>query len=199
MRMIDPNELLFSMSTIADDMAPLEQVSGESPAGLVFHEDEWRQVEFFDKSRLKEIQQKLKELKVFATANKQGIGFRKVYVRKLQPAPVLADPSSLSTLERELATSAKEGPVLYAGRSITGRVANGFALAIGRGVSLYGFHDRSGILVLGAIVENGGDDQALVRAFATLNARSQLILVDWRSQMLLLGVAKDGNIDVWQP
>lgn len=199
-KMIDPSTILFSMSTIANDMAPLEKVSEVAPSDLIFHEDEWRQVEFFDRSRLGEVQAKLIDLKAFATAHQQKVGWSNVYVRELTPAPVLRGKAALETLEGQLKVKAHGGAVIFTGASnVVGRVADGLSFPLGGGVALYGFSSEAGIPVLGAIVESGGDNQILVRAFQKLSASDHLILVDWRAQMVLTSVAEDGSIQTWRP
>ena len=61
-RHMNPNDILFSMSTISNDAAPLEAFSGKiGGQDLIFHEDEWRQIEFFPKKRLGEVE-RLKEI-----------------------------------------------------------------------------------------------------------------------------------------
>jgi hypothetical protein len=197
---IDPSTILFSMSTISDDSAPLEMSGPVSPTDVVFHEDEWRQVEFFPRSRLAEVQNNLKELKSFAQAHKRGIGWSKIYVRKIKPAAVVSGTGALGKLERQLGVHALAGPVLFAGsRNILGRVANGFALPLGGKVSLYGFQDSTGIPVLGANIAAGGNDQILTRAFSTVSTGERVILVDWRAQMVLISVTPDGQIEAWRP
>lgn len=199
-KMVDPQTILFSMSTISDDMAPLEQIDHVDLSDLIFHEDEWRQVEFFDRSRLSEIERTLTELKAFATAHQQRSGWSKIYVRKLTSEPVVQGSTSIAKLESLLGIAAKAGPVMFTGgNSLVGRVARGFSLQLGGGVALYGFGDEAGISVLGANVAAGGDDQTLTRAFQKLSLSDHLILVDWRAQMVLIAVAEDGRIEAWRP
>jgi hypothetical protein len=49
------------------------------------------------------------------------------------------------------------------------------------------------------MVERGGEDLKLTQAFAQLSKVYKLILVDWRSQLLLVSVAPSGDVDVWRP
>jgi len=50
---------------------------------------------------------------------------------------------------------------------------------------------------LAALVD--GDDSPLTKAFLTLNKKYQLMLVDWRSQMLLVSTTPAGQVNVWRP
>lgn len=197
---LDASKLLYSMSTLSGENAPVSPVAQVQSTDFLFHEDEWRQVEFFPRSRLSEIQSKLSELKAFAAANARASGWSQIYLRKVKPAPVVRRPNALSTIARSLNTTVMPSPVLFYGQnSVVGRITNGFSLPLGRGITLYGISDPAGIQVLAANVADGGDDQTLVRAFATLSASDQLIIVDWRAQLVLVAMAKDGNVEVWRP
>lgn len=200
MTSMDPRNILFSMPTLADDMAALDPVErGPSDEDLVFHEDEWRQLEFYSSGRLGEIQGKLRELAAFEAAHRVQSGWTQVYVRQLRAAPVLAGPDALNSLSRGLGAQVQQSPVLFHGtHSITGRIHSGFSLQLGQRAWLYGFQDGTGIPVLGAMLQDA-DDQLLTSAFSRLYHSDRLVLVDWRAQMVLTGVTASGQIDVWSP
>ena len=199
---MDPNKILFTVSTLSNDAAPVTPLKGKAGAtDAVFHEDDWRQIEFFPASREQEIRQALMALAAFEREQKvPGGGWKKVYVRKLPAQPVVIGAAALGTLAKDLGVAVKPGPVVNQGPdTILGRVAHGFSLPVGRGVALYGFSDASGVPVLGAHVEEGAEDDALTNAFVKLNAKHHLILVDWRAHLLLSGIAKDGSFISWRP
>lgn len=201
-QMIDPNSILFSMSTISEDAAQLAPLNGEAGAAdVTFHEDDWRQIEFFPASREQEIRQTLTALAAFEKEHRVGGGgWKKIYVRKLPARPVLAGSVALGTLAKDLGVAPGPGPVVNQGPDkILGRIAHGFSLPVGRGVALYGFSDATGVPVLGAHVAEGAEEEALTKAFVKLNARRHLILVDWRAHLLLSGVAPSGNFISWRP
>jgi hypothetical protein len=199
-QMVDPNTIMASISTISDDAAPVEPAGKIEPGDLVFHEDDWRQIEFFPASREAEIRKTLAELAMFEKAHRKGAVWDKIYLRKLDVAPVLPGPLARDTLLADLGQSARPAPVLFYGDNvIVGRVAHGFSVPVGKSVALYGFQDSTGIPVLGASVQPGSDDLALTRVFAKLNASHHLIMVDWRQHLLLLGVAPGGNFEAWRP
>lgn len=200
--MMDPNKILFSISTLSDDAAPIAPLKGKADAAdVTFHEDDWRQIEFFPASREQEIRQALSALAAFEREQRSpGGGWKKPYVRKLPVQPVVAGTAALATLAKDLGVAAKPGPIVNQGPNrILGRVAHGFSLPVGRGVALYGFSDANGVPVLGARVEDGAEDDALTNAFVKLNTKHHLILVDWRAHLLLSGVAKDGSFITWRP
>lgn len=198
---LNPNDILFSMSTLSNDAAPLEPVAGKPGAqDLIFHEDEWRQIEFFPKERLGEIKRMLTELKSFETAHRKKIGWDKVYVRRIADAPVLAGDGALTSLERRLGAKAGAAPIVFTGaHTVMGRVAGGFSLPLGGRVSLYGVTNGTGIAVLGANLNAPADDQVLMRAFAKLSARDHLILVDWRAERALVSMTADGQVTFFAP
>ena len=194
---IDPGTIIFSISTIADDRPALKEAGPVGTNELIFHEDDWRQLEFFDRARLEELTPKLKEAKDFSNSHRQGVGWNKVYVRQLAVAPVIGGANAVNVLGKHLGVAAAPGPILSTASAIIGRVADGFSFQMGGGVWLYGVSDDAGVPVLGACVL-GGDDEVLVRTFAMLNANHGVFLVDWRAHMVLTGVEAGGQIKTWR-
>ncbi len=193
---IDPTKLLYSLATISTDdyvLEPMALPPGE--ADLVFHEDDWRQIEFFAGDRRDEIARMLTSLKAFEARNRVANGYRTIFERKLGAKPVLA--GSVAALETAFGTTAGPGPVLFHGSAeVAGRVADAFSLPLAGKAWIYGARDLG---VLGAAMPPGADNEVLARAFMTLSNSHGLVLVDWRSQMLLLNVADEGNLEVWRP
>ena len=198
-QMMDPSKILFLMSTIADDLPPLDPLTGPPGAGaLELHEDEWTQNEFLPKAMLPEIQRMLSELKVFEAENRAGPGFRSIYIRKFERARLMAGKTALEHLQSVLGAGVGPAPLVTSVEGVA-RVRNGFTMEIGRNVHLYGYADDSGIPVIAADLGSNPDDQRLVEAFAKLNASDGLVFVDWRQQVLLVSTAADGTIEVWRP
>lgn len=199
-QMIDPAKVLFSMSTLAGENPAVTPVAQVKDFDLVFHEDEWRQVEFYPRSRLAEVERTLTELKAFEVLHAQGKGWSKIFLRKIRDAPVLSGADALDSMGRRFGAAAAAAPILFYGsNTIVGRVADGFSLPLGGGITLYGVRGPAGIRVLGANVAAGADDQTLTGAFATLSASDHLIIVDWRAHMILVAVGENGQIEVWRP
>jgi hypothetical protein len=192
---MDPSKILFSTPTLSNDLGPLEPLTIKpSRNDLIFHEDEWRQVEFLPAERLAEVKHMMSEYKTFEAEQRATYGWRNVYVRKLTPSAVVRD---VSALEKALGVKSSAAPILAHGDSGASRVVGGFTLLLGGNVALYGFSEASGVAVLGAYLQNA-DDRVLASAFQSLNAKLGLILVDWRAQMILVSTTK-GKIDVWKP
>ncbi|MEA5559509.1 hypothetical protein [Nodularia spumigena] len=205
---VDPKSIMFTVPTISNDLAPLDPIATPPQASEPqMHEDDWCQVEFFRKSYLPELERILKEYKAFESSNRQMTKvqgkeypvWRNTYVRTVAREPLVLGNEALSQLAKIV--GAKPGPAaaLFSSSSWSGRVKDGFTLVVGRSVELYGYSSSGDIPVLGASVGENPDDQALVKAFASLNASLGLVLVDWRSQFILVGVNSDGKVQAWRP
>ena len=205
---VDPKTIMFTVPTISNDLAPLDPITApprtDDPQ---MHEDDWCQVEFFHKSYLPELEHKLKEYKAFEASNRQLTKiegkeypvWRNTYVRTVARESLVPGSAPLLQLEKIVGSKAGPAPALFSSSSWNGRVKDGFTLKIGRSVELYGYTSQGEVSVLGASVGANPDDQALVRAFASLNTSLGLVLVDWRSQFILVGVGADGKIEAWRP
>lgn len=197
---LDPKTILFTTPTISNDLAQLEPVHiAPSNGDLVFHEDEWSQVEFFPRSQLGEVQRLLKEYKPFERAQRVQNGWREVYVRRIRRVPVLSGADATHQLEVLLGAKAGAAPMLFSSGTVSGSVKSGFSLPLGGNVTLYGYQDSQGIPILGAIIGSNPDDSKLTKAFMRLNSDRDLILVDWRAQFVLVSVSSSGQIEAWQP
>ena len=197
---IDPKTILFTTPTLSNDIAELDPVDRQlNNTDFIFHEDEWSQVEFFPKAQLSEVQRLLSEYKPFEQAHRAQHGWREVYVRKVQRVPVVSGSQPVKHLEQLLGVSASAAPMLFSSSAVSGSVRNGFSLPLGGNVTLYGYTEGESIPVLGAIVGRNPDDSKLTQAFVKLSIRNGLILVDWRSQLVLVSVAPSGQIEVWRP
>ncbi len=198
---LDPKTILFSVPTLSNDLAALEKMDRTPDSSdLVFHEDDWSQVEFLPKSQLPEIQKLLKEYKAFEAANRvPGGGWRNVYVRKIQRQPLVQGSQPIQKLEKILGAKTEGGLVLYSTSGTGGRVKDGFVLPLGGNVTLYGYTANDSIPVLGASVGQNPNDTKLTKAFTKLHATFELVLVDWRAQMLLVSTKESGQIEVWRP
>jgi hypothetical protein len=198
-QLVDPDKILFSTPTIANDLPPLDPITGQRPNGvLALHEDEWTQNEFLPEAMLPEVQRMLKEFKTFEAENRVGSGWRNIYVRELNRAPLMAGNNALVHLQSVLGAKAGPAPLVTSVEGVA-RVRNGFTFEIGRNVHLYGYSDEGGIPVIAADLGPNPEDQRLTEVFAKLNASDGLIFVDWRQQMLLVSATPDGKIAIWRP
>jgi len=171
------------------------------------HEDDWCQVEFFRRSYLPELERILKEYKAFEASNRemttikgnQYAVWRKVYVRRVTRELLLSGDELPAQLAKIVGGEIGPAPALFSSSTWSSRVKNGFTVRVGRNVDLYGYVADGGIRVLAASVGPNPDNQSLVTAFNKLNAELGLVLVDWKSQFILVGTSPDGKVQTWQP
>jgi hypothetical protein len=196
---IDPNKLLFSAPTLSNEIAETEPVSSQPGKDvLVFHEDDWCQVEFIKKSQLPEIKKTLSEYKIFEAKNRTGNGWKNVYVRDMKKEIVVPGKQSVTQIATLL--RAKQGEMVYlASTEGFGNVKNGFTVPLGGNISLYGTIGEAGVTVLAADVGQNPETSRLADAFVSLNRAYGLVLVDWKSQTVLLSKNKSGKIEIWKP
>jgi hypothetical protein len=200
MQTMNPKNLLFSIPTLADDLAALEPIDKPPTRGdVVLNEDDWAQLEFFPPAARPTVQQHLTELKAFEAANRKASGWKKVYVRKIQRLPVVPAPNPLRRLESVLGAKAGGPAFITSSNAIAGRVKRGFSFDLGGNIQLYGYAVDNGIPILAASVGPKADNMKLASAFMKLHKSDGVMLVDWRAQLLLAGVSKDGNIETWRP
>ena len=197
---VDPKKILFSVPTLSDDIAelmPLNEKPNSKDFG--FNEDEWCQIEFFPKNQLEIIQQTLREYKRFEQEHRVNEGWNDVYIRKIQRIPVLSDIHPTEKLEKLLGVKVSAAPFLFTSSAISGKVKNGFTIHLGGNIVIYGYVDKENIPVLGANVGENPDDSRLTNAFMKLNASAGLLLVDWRSQLLVIDTNNASNVKIWRP
>lgn len=195
--MIDVNSILYSMPTISGDsieyMVPTKKSFEGAPE---FHEDEWCQLEFFPKSKLKTIQSKLMEYKSFEQKSRVSSGWKNIYVRNIQRGEFALTVEDLVTLE---GSALHPAPLLTTTSSPLGQVKNGFSVSIGHGALLYGIAEGGVIKSLAASVYSDAGNNALTSAYMSLDKKEELIIVDWRGQMIIMGSSSDGKLGVWKP
>jgi hypothetical protein len=194
--MVDVNSILYSMPTMSgDSIEYVIPTEGSFEGAPQFHEDEWSQLEFYPRVRLEEIQQKLIEYKVFEAKSRVASGWKKIYLRKISRGKFKADINILGKLEGAHVLPA---PILTTASRALGQVKGGFTVTIGEGALLYGVIENDSIISLAASVHSDQGNNALTTAFMSLDKTEELILVDWRGQMIITG-SSDGKLGVWKP
>lgn len=189
----------FNIPTVAADDIEFVLPTSESFAGAPqFHEDEWRELEFFPHARLDEIKRKLAEYKAFEQAHRTETGWTDIYARRIIPSAVLPGRQALDQIADMLKTTRLPGPILTTSRP-RGHARGGFTLPLAGKGFLYGVADDAGVQVLAAKVPRFGNDAQIKGLFAELNKAYQLVLADWRLQTLFIGLVPTGEIDIWRP
>lgn len=196
---MDPRNIGFTMSTIAADNLQFEAPSAQSSAGAPkFHEDEWRQIEFFPAARLPELQKRMQEFKAFEQQNRVQYGWKDIYARRIAGSSLVgvAGPKDVASI---LQGNIAPAPILTTTSAPLGQVKGGFSIRLAGAVFLYGVADEATVSILAAMVERGGDERVLTAAFTRLYKQYKLVLVDWRGQMILSAVEANGEPVIWRP
>lgn len=197
---VDPKTIRYSMPTVAADKIEFVMPTKESFEGAPqFHEDEWCQLEFYPSARLAEVKQLLVEYKAFELRHRVEHGWNDIYARHVQRSTFVVGPGAVDQIAKSIGAARAPAPILTTTSSPLGQVKGGFTFRLPGSVLIYGLASEQGINVLAALVERGGEDLQLTKAFAALSRQSGLVLVDWRSQMVLVSSGPDGGISVWRP
>ncbi len=199
-QMIDPKTIMFTTPTLSNELADLEPL-GRQPSNedLVFHEDEWAQIEFLRADQLPVIKKTLGDFKSFELAHRVKHGWSEVFVRHFPRETLIAGDSAIQHLQQVLGVASGPGAVLFSSNTVNGRVKGGASFRLGGNVALYTSPGPNGVQILGANVGRNPDDSKLLSAFAKLSASDHLVLVDWRQQLVLIATTRDGQVDVWRP
>jgi hypothetical protein len=197
---VDADSIRYSMPTVAADTLNFVMPTKETFEGAPqFHEDEWCQLEFFPKERLSEVKKHLTDFKSFEEKNREQYGWKNIYARRISRDIAFGTYGQVKAVASQLNASPGPAPILFTASNPLGQVGGGFTIPIGSSVFLYGASQGQEITSLGAIVETGGDDQQLMAVFQDLNEKYEYVLVDWRSQFILVGTAPNGKIELWRP
>lgn len=200
MALINPKTIRFSMPTVAADDIEFVIPSPQSFDGAPqFHEDEWRQIEFYPLSHLAALKTRLVEYKSFEERHRTQHGWTEIYARRVAAPGVVRGSGARAALAALLMATAQPSPILITASAPLGQVKGGYTLRLADSVFVYGIAGDSGVESLAAIVDHGGDNTCLTAAFAKLHREHKLALVDWRSQLLLTSVESGGQISVWRP
>jgi hypothetical protein len=77
---INPNNILFSLATIFDELPAIDKTVSASAPALQLHEDDWRQIEFVGVKNRSPLKQQLAEFISFRDSHRKSLGFTSVYV-----------------------------------------------------------------------------------------------------------------------
>lgn len=168
-QMIDPQELLFSLPTINDEISETENVSTENL--FTIHEDDWRQWEFISKKYILELKQELEAVIEIYENHKVGIGFDKVHIRELIKQPLIDKSIKIEEFGQTLNITKKSDGFGFAG---SGKVKDSFAFQIAEGMTFYGQTNNDLITVL--CVQNNNNSIQIIEQIAR---KYEIVFVDW--------------------
>jgi hypothetical protein len=178
---VDPRKLLFSLPTISNELAPMEE--GTTKLGrnvLEMHEDDWRQIEFLSRRRQPEIEATLAAIRTIYSDHRVESGaFKEIHVRK-----GLAEPIDEHTVDFASVNGLFNGDAApYDGLSfagVAGTVLGGFAWRIAEGLDLYGRRRGTTVTELGLFLHGSPDGATtFMKSISRLADTHTLWLVDW--------------------
>jgi hypothetical protein len=181
---IDPSSILFTLPTICDQ-AP-ETVPNpipDNPEAFRINEDDWRQVEFIVDRDLPQVEREMAAIEDFKHANRVGLGWKNVYVRKERP-----DGLFPSHLPYSLIDSIPHGPVQELVIESAGKeamVKGGFAVRLSRTVFMYGRQSGGIIIDLGLSTTADQKESIPRQDLLVLCKKLNLIIADWCAGRLL--------------
>lgn len=193
---VNPNDILYSMPTISGDKIDFQIPTEESFEGAPqFHEDDWCQLEFYPTSRLSEIQKQLTQYKLFESKNRVASGWKNIFIRENARSKFEFGSELLASLLNAIKASS---PILTTSSKPLGQVKHGFTINLGDGAFLYGIEQDNKVISIGATVYSDAGNQLLTNAYTAISKSNELVLVDWRAQMIMVG-SSNGKMQVWKP
>lgn len=186
--MLDPQELLFSLPTVADGVPPVvpDTASDDDPGAPTLHEDDWRQIEFRSSRERERVQEQLATIRAHVDINRVGIGFREVFVRPDPDVPIAGGALTVAEIVRELGATGATPVCLRSGDGAN-RAEDAFAVEVPGVGFVYGSERDGDVGTLGLAVVDRQPQLGEIDGVARLSARFDLILVDWLRQEIVPG------------
>ena len=173
---VDPQKILFSLPTIWHAYPPTEGPLLEGRE-LLLHEDDWRQVELVSLSQEGVVDEELAEIaEVLDTSRVEGVGFRKIHVRKRLEQPLQGVELSLEHLRRTFESATESQVVLHDSSHC---VTDSFSFFLTREVALYGVCDAAGVGVLAVAALGHERESVPLPGVRRLADEYGLLVVDW--------------------
>jgi hypothetical protein len=178
---VDPGELLFSLPTIANDALP-PVVPGSSKLDvhtIEIHEDDWRQVEWVSASAGDAIAAELEAVRRIYDQERQGVGFKKLHLRRAIPVPLAGRSFSLADLRSALGPAAT-WLAGFAYLGVAGVVDSSFAVRLISSIEIFGLAPGGAVqAVCFANTRTNNVPRPDVENLAGFAAAHDLVLVDW--------------------
>ncbi|MES9993890.1 MAG: hypothetical protein ABW098_18225 [Candidatus Thiodiazotropha sp.] len=174
---IDPNELLYSLPTISNDIAGVENVKSLDNI-LVLAEDDWRQFEFIDRKNEPLINEEFDEIENIYKNYREGVGFKNLHLRKKIDSPLEDIEIALNTLEQSFEVIKQYNGVAFSSAAAT--IVGGFALQTKSGWLLWGqVNEKGDITVLTLSHTKESNIKGIANEIDTFVEKHGLYLVDW--------------------
>ena len=140
---VDPNELLYSLPTINNDIAGVQNAASFEDVA-VLREDDWRQFEFIDQRNESLINEEFNDIKNIYENHREGIGFKNLHVRKKIVSPLEKVNLTINALEKSFDLASNYNGVAF--NSAAATIVGSFALKTKSGWLLWGQVNKSGVI-----------------------------------------------------
>ena len=174
---VDPNELLYSLPTISNDIAGVE--NAETLENIaVLREDDWRQFEFVARTYESTINEEFGHIKNIYENYREGAGFKKLHLREKIITPLEGSPLTLDLLEESFDIAKKYEGVAFNNAAAT--IVGGFALQTESGWLLWGQVNETGeILALNISQTKESNIVGISDNIDQFTEKNDLYIVDW--------------------
>jgi hypothetical protein len=174
---IDPNELLYSLPTINNDIAGVENTESLENVA-VFREDDWRQFEFVVRNYESTIENELGHIKKIYESHREGVGFKKLHLREKIVTPLENSSLTLKLIGESFDIAKKYEGVAFNNAAAT--IIGGFALQTESGWLLWGQANESGeILSLNISQTRESNITGISDKIDKFTEKHGLYLIDW--------------------
>ena len=177
---VDPKTILFSLPTISNEMASVEEGSSKlNRKTLELLEDDWRQIEFVSATLDAVVERNLDAIReIYANQRVESGAFKSLHVREGLSQPLQDNQFSKTDLAQCIGPSAV-GLDGISFSSIAGLVSGGFAFSISDVLYVYGTEADGRVNVLGLYRKQGAITEEMTPTLSDMAKNKNLRLVDW--------------------
>jgi hypothetical protein len=178
--MVDPNDLVFSLPTLADRMPEGVKAEAAVPGAFHMHEDDWRQVEFVGRSQADAVEAELGRLRTFMARHRKGVGFTEVHVRSERPEGLVPLGIGADRLESLLPDGVPRRRLVVGGAPWGPVIVSGYAIDLGPDATAYVEVIDGRVATIGLPLSWRHGTVPAADTFLSVVARTlDLRLVDW--------------------
>jgi hypothetical protein len=183
-----PGNILFSLPTISDGIADLEDAPSLENV-LVVHEDDWRQRELVSLSFREQIAAEFEAIKQIYDTQREASGFRNVHIRRAISAPLEGTRITLRDLTHELGAQHRYSGAAF--NHVAAVIRGGFAFRGAAGWTFWGQrseHETASFICLHPAYGSMDAHEGAAMLDEFLAARG-LYFVDWIRLIAVKSVA----------
>lgn len=174
---INPNELLYSLPTINNDIAGVEHASSLENIA-VLREDDWRQFEFLDQRNESIVNQEFIAIENIYKNYREGVGFKQLHLRQKIEAPLQDVKLTLNMLEASFDIVHVYEGVAFNNAAAT--IVGGFAMQTKDGWLLWGQVNESGqVSALNISQTKDSSIDQIADKVDTFTEKYGLYLINW--------------------